>query len=175
MLKLVKSWRDLNHIIRGADLSDCGTYRYRLWRRWSAERLAGFIMLNPSKADAVEDDPTIMRCMDFAFAWNCGGIMVVNLFALRSPRPDDLLKHGDPVGPHNDQYLFAETTTCKPLIAAWGNHGHLKARGARVRRLLGERGIALSHLGLTKDGSPKHPLARGAHRIPSTQQPIPWT
>lgn len=175
MIRAVNSWRDVNEIERGADISECETYRYRLWRRWSTEPLAGFVMLNPSTADALKDDPTIMRCMDFAWSWGCGGIMVINLFAFRSPHPDDLLTHADPIGPLNDQHLFIEAVACKPLIAAWGNGGHLKARGARVRRILGERGLALAHLGLTKDGSPKHPLARGAHRIPPTQQPIAWT
>ena len=34
--------------------------------------------------------------------------------------------------------------------------------------------VDLVCLGLTKDGYPKHPMARGAHRIPRDQQPILW-
>lgn len=159
----------------GADVSECANYRYRLWRIWDLEKpICGWIMLNPSRADHAIDDPTIRRCMGFARRWECGGIMVVNLFALRSPHPDDLLKHADPIGPDNDVFLFTEAKCCTPMIAAWGNGGHLKSRGARVRRILGERKIALHHLGLTKDGSPKHPLARGNHRIPDDQEPILW-
>ena len=30
-------------------------------------------------------------------------------------------------------------------------------------------------LGLTKSGMPKHPLARGQHRVPDGAQPQPWT
>src|ERR1700730_4474366 len=47
---------------RGAHISDCGTYRYRLWREWdrSLPTLA-FLMLNPSTADHLTDDPTITR------------------------------------------------------------------------------------------------------------------
>ncbi len=49
---------------RGAQLSDCGAYRYRLWREWdtSCPTLA-FLMLNPSTADHRVDDPTITRCL----------------------------------------------------------------------------------------------------------------
>jgi len=34
--------------------------------------------------------------------------------------------------------------------------------------------VALHHLGLTIFGNPKHTMARGKHRIPADQQPIPW-
>jgi hypothetical protein len=29
-------------------------------------------------------------------------------------------------------------------------------------------------LGATADGSPKHPLARGVHRVPDDRQPLVW-
>jgi GTP-binding protein len=41
----------------GAVLSDCGGYRYVLWRDWAAGPRALFILLNPSTADATQDDP----------------------------------------------------------------------------------------------------------------------
>ncbi|SAL75871.1 hypothetical protein AWB68_04863 [Caballeronia choica] len=45
---------------RGAQLSDCGSYRYRLWREWDTSRpTLAFLMLNPSTADHLNDDPTI--------------------------------------------------------------------------------------------------------------------
>ena len=40
-----------------ARLSDCGTYRYTLGRRWDDGPTATFVMLNPSTADASQDDP----------------------------------------------------------------------------------------------------------------------
>ena len=45
-----------------AIISECGTYRYLLQRFWDARlESLNFIMLNPSTADAMKDDPTIRR------------------------------------------------------------------------------------------------------------------
>src|SRR5258708_9826988 len=42
---------------RGAEISDCGTYRYRLWREWDRARpTLAFLMLNPSTADHLAVD-----------------------------------------------------------------------------------------------------------------------
>ncbi len=63
-----------------AEISPCGRYRYRLGRAWGpAPRTMMFVMLNPSTADAYEDDPTIRRCVSFAKREGCTGIDVVNL------------------------------------------------------------------------------------------------
>ena len=44
----------------GADFSDDRVYRYRLWREWDDSLPSClFVMLNPSTADATQDDPTI--------------------------------------------------------------------------------------------------------------------
>lgn len=82
-----------------ARLSPCGLYRYTLTRTWDATKpRACWIGLNPSTADASEDDPTIRRMCGFADAWKCGGIIVVNLFALRATDPKELRRVKDPVG-----------------------------------------------------------------------------
>lgn len=49
----------------GAVISDCGQYRYALSRGgWMGGKgTVLFVMLNPSTADASEDDPTIRRCV----------------------------------------------------------------------------------------------------------------
>ena len=68
-----------------------GDYRYLLWREWNSDRAVprlqrdrqtvSFIMLNPSRADAEVNDPTITRCINFALSWGYGRLEVVNLFA----------------------------------------------------------------------------------------------
>jgi hypothetical protein len=72
-------------------------YRYSLWRRvGESRRRVLFVMLNPSTADAIVDDPTIRRCMGFARTWGFGELEVCNLFAYRSPCPSALLRPADP-------------------------------------------------------------------------------
>ncbi len=147
---------DLGDVLKMARLSPCGTYRYSLNRRWDIGRpRVGWIMLNPSTADAEVDDPTIRRCMGFARSWGYGGIVVRNLYALRATDPRELRKHSDPIGPDN---LLDECASDPLTIAAWGAHGAWRDRGNSVRSLLNRIGIPLYHLGLTKDGHPRHPL-----------------
>lgn len=158
--------------IRGAVLSVCGTYRYRLWRHWAPSDdgphdAINFIMLNPSTADAEQDDATIRRCIGYARRWNYGGIVVTNLFALRATDPRQLRKAADPVGPHNDEHLYHAAHSCDGIVCAWGRHGSLYGRDQQVRRLLSGRRLA--YLDLCKDGAPKHPLY-----LPLNLEPQVW-
>lgn len=160
---------------KGADISDCGKYRYRLWRWWDFERpLLGFIMLNPSTANADEDDPTIRKCCGFArqldqqAGLSFGGIMVTNLFGFRATNPNELKKADDPIGPDNDVFVTEEAKACAITICAWGAKGHLLGRDEAVLRLLrkAEPKPNLRHLGLTREGLPRHPLY-----LPYTSKP----
>lgn len=138
-----------------AKISDCGQYRYTL-TRGDAPRLC-FVMLNPSTADATLDDPTIRRCLGYAKREGCAGLEVLNLYALRATNPADLWKHHDPVGPDNDRELYWAASRYMRMVAAWGANAK-PDRVKQVRNILEGNGITLFHLGLTKDGSPKHPL-----------------
>lgn len=146
---------------RYAVISDDGLYRYTLGRVWGDPGSAAvFVMLNPSTADADQDDPTIRRCIGFAKALGCGALHVVNLYAYRATNPADLWTVPDPVGPDNDQILADAAHRAqvehRPLIVAWGAN----ARADRVEQVLalpGFRDNALA-LGVTKAGAPRHPL-----------------
>lgn len=160
--------------VSDADLSACGTYRYRLTRQW-ADRLWGvgtatFIMLNPSIADAGHDDPTVRRCVGYAKAWGADGLTVVNLYALVATDHRDLWKHPDPVGPENDDWLVEAAQRANvegwPLVAAWGANAR-PDRVERVLNLLGSR--KLTALGVTKAGAPRHPV-----RLRSDAARAPW-
>jgi hypothetical protein len=113
-------------------------------------------MLNPSTATESVLDPTVRRCMGFSRQWGCGGLRVVNLFALRATDPKQLKEAQDPVGPENDKCIKAAVASAELVVCAWGTHGKLLGRGAAVQKLLAYR--HLHHLGLTKEGHPKHPL-----------------
>lgn len=140
----------------GAVISECGLYRYALTRWWGNGPNCGFIMLNPSTADAERDDPTIRRCIGFAQREGCGGLIVLNLFAFRATKPIDLAKAADPVGPQADHFLLDLIQNVDgPLIAAWGSHWIAGERAKDVTAMIGRHCVCL---GKTKDGHPRHPL-----------------
>lgn len=135
-------------------------YRYTLSRMWDATRpQVAFVMLNPSTADAHQDDPTIRRCVGFAKQWGFGRLAVVNLFAYRATRPADLLIADDPVGEDNDAHLLNACRASETIVCAWGNHGAHRGRDAAVCALLED--FPLMCLGLTQRGQPRHPLYVG--------------
>lgn len=159
----------------GAVMSPCGKYRYRLSRKWGHGGPCLFIMLNPSKADAEQDDPTIRRCMGFARSWGCGELIVVNLFAVRSTDPQAMLAADDPVGPDNMQHVKAAACYVAhdqhpesggPVVCAWGAHGAHMDQANTVLGWLDEEAVAPSCLALTKDGQPRHPLYLKAGLMP---------
>lgn len=150
-----------HELIKGAVISPCKDYRYRLWRIWDAELPRMYwVMLNPSTADADRDDPTVKACMDFAKRANNGGIEIVNLFAYRTKSPAELKSVGYLVGPENDATLtavFERIEAGSRTVAAWGTHG-TPERMAAVRWMALMAAEPLFHLGLNRDGSPMHPL-----------------
>lgn len=152
-----------------ADLSEDGLYRYELTRRWSPGMLLRWVMLNPSTADALVDDPTIRRCCGFAKAWNFAGIVVHNLYALRATDPKALRSHPDPVGPENNRYLSQSPMHYSDgVICAWGANAEVERERAVVRMFADSR-TELYCLGTTKAGRPKHPLY-----LPATARAVPF-
>lgn len=149
-----------------AVVSECGRYRYLLTRRWDDRApVMVFVMLNPSTADDVDDDPTIRRCVGYAQREGCGGLVVVNLFAWRSTDPWELVKAADPVGPENDAYI---TEACRlyrrtivHVVLAWGTSEHRKIKSREnvvielVRREMFGDPMCL---GRNRNGTPRHPL-----------------
>ena len=75
-------------------------------------------MLNPSTADARNNDPTIRRCMSLAQGWGYGSLAVVNLFAFRATRPDVLKQAADPVGPRNNRWIARLVDEADLIVAA---------------------------------------------------------
>jgi hypothetical protein len=142
----------------GAIFDVTATYRYSLWRMWSANlpRVV-FIMLNPNRADAQHTDPTLRRCLDFATRWGFGSLEVVNLFAYRTSSPAHLRHVADPVGEYNELFVAQAMRRAACSVAAWGNYGTLLDRD-RVLFELPAWTDALYCLGLTQEGHPRHPL-----------------
>lgn len=153
----------------GAEISECGAYRYALWRTVGGGldrdpedyRVVGFVMLNPSTADATVDDPTIRRCTGYAKRWGFDALYVVNLFAYRATHPNELLellsrRDGWSADQHNDEAIEQMLTSCELVVGAWGASGGNAAHFLGAKLL--EKYPHMMALGLTQDGQPRHPL-----------------
>ena len=151
----------VQEVVKSALLSSDGRFRYQLTRSWSDVAKMVFVMLNPSTADAETDDATIRRCMRFASREQCGGIVVVNLFAFRTVDPKRLAAEGYPNGPDNISYVAAALNQAQnartPAVMAWGAFDkpwHSEA----WRWIMDRDDYDFRCLGTAKDGSPRHPL-----------------
>jgi len=149
--------------------SDCERYRYSLTRVWGlgAQRVC-FIMLNPSTATEMQNDPTVERCERRARALGFDGFAVANIFAYRATDPKVMRAVVDPVGPGNDVAILERADWAGAVICAWGTHGLYLGRGQAVEAELRGAGRPLQHLGLTQGGQPRHPLYVGYDRQPQT-------
>ncbi|MCB1366310.1 MAG: DUF1643 domain-containing protein [Rhodobacteraceae bacterium] len=150
--------------------SDCERYRYALTRVWQPDggRVL-FVMLNPSTATEVQNDPTVERCERRARALGYGAFQVCNIFAWRATDPRDMRAADDPVGPGNDAAIREAAAWADDIVCAWGTHGAHLDRGPAVERLLRGTGLQLRHLGLSQAGHPRHPLY-----IAYAVQPVDW-
>lgn len=149
---------------KGAIISECGKYRYQLWRIWDANKpKVLFIMHNPSTADAYEDDPTIRRCIGFAKSWGYGGIYIGNLSPYRATNPKYLnglsLCELFPEGTTN--YVNEMVTKCDMHVLAFGNHCFpFEFQSTLISP------VQWHYLNLTKSGNPSHPLYLKSDLIP---------
>ncbi len=139
----------------------------------SGKKTVVFIGLNPSKANATNNDRTLTRIVNFCSRWNYKNIYIINLFGLISKSPIQLSKSNDPIGENNDliifkSLLFWQKNTYCDLWLGWGDKGQLKGRDLKVLKLIRNLSNFKSNennyskrilsLGLSKKGNPRHPL-----------------
>lgn len=160
---------------KSAVLSKDGVYRFVLHRQWKpGDKRAVFVMLNPSTADARDDDPTIRRCIDYAQQWGMDGLTVVNLFPLRATDPKQIPKHREEPEAlkTNLGYLESECYWNRPevVVCAWGEDGGIAQRDKLVLKTLNALGVNLTLLKRNEDGTPSHPLY-----LRKTLTPIAWS
>ncbi|HHJ4617737.1 TPA: DUF1643 domain-containing protein [Citrobacter freundii] len=143
-------------MLKSAVFSDCKQYRYSITRTWDETKpYVVFIGLNPSYADAEQDDPTLGRCISFAQGWGMGGVRIVNLFAFVHTNRFEMMKVADPVGADNDRYIVETVANAGIVVAAWGNEGRHFQRSAAIRALLPAHTKCFK---INATGEPKHPL-----------------
>lgn len=142
-----------------AGFSACTAYRHWLSRTWDAARpYANFLMLNPSTATHLDDDPTVFRTMNYAFDWGYGGVWVTNIFDFRETDPEKMKAHPAPCSDANDTWIVSVARNAGIVVCAWGTDGEFLGRGAHVTELLRENGITAHCLKKTKTNQPNHPL-----------------
>lgn len=165
-------------MIKEAVLSEDGKYRYSLTRIWDESKpIVMWVMLNPSKANADFDDPTIRKCVGFASSWGYGGIAVFNLFSYVSPFLEDLLTVEYLIKDFQKYYSEFDRLhdMSEIMVLAWGNDNLIR-RLAKTRNMIlkpRQGGRVANHtemmlnlpkykkaryLALSKYGVPKHPL-----------------
>lgn len=142
------------NMIKSAEFSDCGKYRYVLIRHWDEGKpYAMCIGLNPSTGNAENDDPTIRRLITILSNIGFGGLYMTNLFALISAYPEDLRKCCDPVK-DNDIWLARVRQNAKEVIYCWGNFKQAEYRAKKIKTMF----PVSKCFGKNFNGSPKHPL-----------------
>ena len=159
-------------MFKAAQFSEDRIYRYSLTRIWdenSTAPLLGMIGKNPSKADDVQDDPTIGKEIALGKRLGCRGLFKVNMYDYIATDSDNLLKVSDSLRV-SDKGLVANIVqmlkehNCNPVICCWGTHTNrslresIKSRGDMIRRKLLECGMQPMCLKKNADGTPAHPL-----------------
>ena len=133
-----------------AIISACGKYRHKLSRHVKdglPHNHLLFIMLNPSTADAMHDDPTIRKCKGFAERLGFSFLEVVNLFDYRATDPKDLKKAAEPCSLHNLPIILEAAKHCELVICAWGTHGTWLQQDQTVTSMLNRSAVPLKALG----------------------------
>jgi len=156
--------------------SPCEKYRYVLERRWGpSEKTLVMIMLNPSTATELQNDPTVERCERRARMWGFDKMHVLNIFAYRATDPQDMRSIPDPVGLLNDEYIGAALKLAKSkgdvhqVVCGWGTHGEHLARGDKVLKMVLSHGLEPQALKWTSAGHPGHPLYIGYKEVPKVR------
>ena len=143
--------------LKKAIISECNLYRYELHRIWDKSKpKVLFIMLNPSTADAMNDDATTIRCVNYAKRWGFGSMMIGNIYPYRAKSPRRLTAwktFGErySVFKENQQHVEMMIDTADLIVCAWGGNYQGIPKWLEY--------YDLHYLELCKDGiTPKHPL-----------------
>lgn len=142
------------YLASSASFSSCGKYRYQLLRVWD-DKLPRvmFVGLNPSTANAKDDDPTIKSIVRIAKHNGYGGVYMMNCFPYVSTDPKQLINCETTL---NDVWLESTGQNCKDVVFAWGNFKIVEEYGIDAKLTKMFPGAKALHI--NKNGSPKHPL-----------------
>ena len=165
---------NINYIERSCLISANNEYRWRLnFKITKSKKEIIFIGLNPSLSDSVYIDNTTSKIIKICKRHNYGNLEIINLFALISKKPHQLLIHEEPVGYLNNMFInkslnyWSENKNCH-LWLGWGNKGIFLNRNKKIyKKIMNSFSIKkdnfMNPLGplfikKTKKQNPIHPL-----------------
>jgi hypothetical protein len=164
--------------------------RVELRRTWGPGPIACVIGHNPSDAAQDRDDPTSRWWIDWFTLFGFGGYVAVNLYSFVTSDPRECARRvadiyagqtwNDRDALHfvNLPAVVKAAKVAHQVFVCWGAiAGHDEDWIEYVVEEIQTGEAPYPDLwcwGTNADGSPKHPMARGKHRIPRDQQPILW-
>ena len=138
-------------MLKFAEFSKDKKYRYSLSRKWSEKKQVLFILLNPSKGDGIDDDPTIRRLISISKNLGYGGFEVVNLYTIINPKRNKLYEKKRKFSAKNKKLIAKLVARHKTIIYGWGaTENEPNWLSNIVKRPL--------CFNINKNGTPKHPL-----------------
>jgi hypothetical protein len=172
---------------RSAAFDDNGN-RISLTRNWRAGPRALVVGCNPSDADALRDDPTSRWWNAWFQVFGFGGYDAANLYPFCSSSPAECRKRVEAIEGGDwaarDALHFTNLAEVVRLAKAadqvfvcWGAIAWDSDWIEHIVEQIQTGAPPYPDLwcwGTTASGAPKHPLARGVHRISPRQQPILW-
>lgn len=179
----------LTGVRRSAIFNPGRRYRFVMVREWDDRPRLVACMFNPSDANEREDDPTTVDLCVRAARNGYGSLVIVNGIPLVSPYPQSAaymvttwkkrraLEERDALR-DNESHIESAVSRAADVLIAWGAlahscPAHFDRIVEKIREAMSPRARLLC-LGYTVDGYPKHPLARGVHRVPREAAFIDW-
>lgn len=165
-------------------------------RRWWTDppvRWAAWLMLNPSDANAVRDDPTTRLVTHFTREWGYDGWIIVNLYPFISSVPARMWAWAAWENNGPDWYARDDQQANLSDIERVGRLASIRIVAFGVQPLQRcqewleqcleaysqpadnpDADERLYCLGKSITGQPLHPMARGKNRISRAAQPVLW-
>ena len=138
-------------MLKFAKFSKGKKHRYYLSRIWSENERVVYVLLNPSKANDINNDPTINRLISISKNLGYGGFNVVNLYTLITPFRYKLYEKKRKFSKKNKKLITELIARHKTIIYGWG---------ATENEPIWLRNLVKNPLcfKVNKNGTPKHPL-----------------
>lgn len=163
-----------------------GLMRMWLSRRWDASKKSALVcMSNPSQAGGDKNDPTIHNLIALLDPLGYGQFVVVNPVPKVETSPAALnrwlkLVKFEARGGYQDlmaanlALIRERAAAADTAIVAWGNLQVETLLGPVIAALSDDARRPLHCFGLTRGEAPKHPMARGKHRIVPGSPLVEW-